>query len=200
MTDALGGHAVDCLANWPASTASDCTCARPGVGVTLTEAERADVARAAGYAPDGYNARADLYPAIERILAAREAKVPDWAEMLATRQAPTVLDREAVARALYIYDTQDATRSREWCEMAWADMGGSEPSDERAEYEMRADAVLALPGVTQAPTEDAMAQALLSTEGCRLEGCTDWATACPWCQSFYGPRAHALVAALRGEG
>lgn len=40
-------------------------------GVTLTEAEREDVARAAGYAVGGYLATHDLYPAVERVLDAR---------------------------------------------------------------------------------------------------------------------------------
>src|SRR5699024_10002420 len=50
--------------------------------------------------------------------------------------------RAEIARALWDHD--NAEMAEDWREMAWNDMGGSEPSDERAEYEIRADAVMAV--------------------------------------------------------
>ena len=50
--------------------------------------------------------------------------------------------RAEIARALWDHDT--AEMSEDWRDMAWDDMGGSEPSDERAEYEIWADAVMAV--------------------------------------------------------
>lgn len=58
-----------------------------------------------------------------------------------TRDKAT-LDR--VARALWDEAMSDETP--EWRDMAWADMGGSEPSWERAKYELLADAALAALG------------------------------------------------------
>ena len=56
--------------------------------------------------------------------------------------ARPVLSREALARAWWIQEAVDGGSDRAWAEAAWDDMGGSEPTDERAEYEIRADAVL----------------------------------------------------------
>lgn len=68
--------------------------------------------------------------------------------------------REVVARALWDYD-QDGT-SLEWRDMAWADMGGSEPDDERLNYEMRADAALAAlaPALDRESLADALSAAI----------------------------------------
>lgn len=43
------------------------------------------------------------------------------------------------ARALWDHDNADQTPA--WRDMAWADMGGPEPDVERAEYELRAQAL-----------------------------------------------------------
>ena len=66
--------------------------------------------------------------------------------------------RDAAARAFYIAGCDD----REWGERAWVDMGGSEPSYERAEIEIAADAALAaaLPHLTAEDVPHVAAQAL----------------------------------------
>lgn len=46
---------------------------------------------------------------------------------------------DRAARALWDYNNADS--SAEWRDMAWDDMGGSEPSEERVEYELRARAL-----------------------------------------------------------
>ena len=46
---------------------------------------------------------------------------------------------EHAAKTLWDYDNADQTP--EWRDMAWNDMGGSEPCVERAEYELRARAL-----------------------------------------------------------
>lgn len=51
---------------------------------------------------------------------------------------------EALAKVLWLADNQGA--DPDWLEMAWADMGGSEASDERARHEIHAAALLADPG------------------------------------------------------
>ena len=48
--------------------------------------------------------------------------------------------QERIARA--VWDHDNAHMSRQWRDMAWDDMGGSEPSDERIAYLLRAVAVL----------------------------------------------------------
>jgi hypothetical protein len=53
------------------------------------------------------------------------------------------LSREALAKALWVARAVDETTSREWAERAWDDMGGSEPSEERVEHELLADALIA---------------------------------------------------------
>lgn len=50
--------------------------------------------------------------------------------------------RAEIARTLWDHD--NAEMAEGWRDMAWDDMGGSEPSGERAEYEIRADAVMAV--------------------------------------------------------
>lgn len=74
--------------------------------------------------------------------------IPNWARTPIRRvieamgqQAPTTLDREAVARVIYERTTTNTTAE-------WDDVG----VDTRRRYLEDADAVLALPGVTQAPT------------------------------------------------
>ena len=52
----------------------------------------------------------------------------------------TAEEREAVAEALWRHDGSDFTP--EWLDMAWADMGGSEKSETRVEYELPANAAL----------------------------------------------------------
>lgn len=49
-----------------------------------------------------------------------------------------LLDR--LARALWDHDNMHTTE--EWRDMAWDDMGGGDPCDERVEYELRAAAVI----------------------------------------------------------
>lgn len=57
---------------------------------------------------------------------------------------------EQIARTLWDHDVAEGT-TPEWREMAWNDMGGSEKSEERVDYELRAESVLAvLPGKTEA--------------------------------------------------
>ncbi|WP_114906849.1 hypothetical protein [Ornithinimicrobium murale] len=46
----------------------------------------------------------------------------------------------AAAEAMWHHDNADSPEH--WRQMAWDDMGGSEPSEERVEYELRAEAVL----------------------------------------------------------
>src|SRR5699024_12275672 len=54
-------------------------------------------------------------------------------------------DRELHAEiARTVWDHDKAEMAEGWRDMAWDDMGGSEPSGERAEYEIRADAVMAV--------------------------------------------------------
>lgn len=65
---------------------------------------------------------------------------------------------EALARLLFI--AANAHMPPAWHDMAWADMGGSEPADERAEYEMLAERILADPG----PLLAALAEAAVLTE------------------------------------
>ena len=48
--------------------------------------------------------------------------------------------QERIARAMWDHD--HAHMSQQWRDMAWDDMGGSEPSDERMAYLLRAVAVL----------------------------------------------------------
>lgn len=68
---------------------------------------------------------------------------------------------EAAARVFYVEWNHGPRHSREWCANAWDDMGGSEPSDERAELVVAMGAALAavVPALLAAERERALLHA-----------------------------------------
>lgn len=105
------------------------------------------------------------------------------------------IDRAAVlaaAEALWHADNADSTP--EWRQMAWADMGGSEPTEERVAYELRAEAVLKA------------ARDLIDTEAAAAIGrvealCQEWETkagpdSAAW--KAYGPQSMGVPFAVAG--
>ncbi|MFT4470520.1 hypothetical protein ACMX2H_11505 [Arthrobacter sulfonylureivorans] len=70
-----------------------------------------------------------------------------WHRMYADAGLEVLLDPpravgEDMAKRLWVADC--GIEDLAWAEMAWADMGGGEPSDERAQYEIRVDELLAV--------------------------------------------------------
>lgn len=54
-----------------------------------------------------------------------------------------ITDASVRKRAKELWDEAMSDMTPEWRDMAWDDMGGSEPSQERVEYEMQAHCELA---------------------------------------------------------
>lgn len=57
---------------------------------------------------------------------------------------------EKIAHDLFLHDMRAQGLTADWAEGTWDDMGGSERSEERVDYEMRAAAVLPLVRAAQA--------------------------------------------------
>lgn len=122
----------------------------------------------------------------------------------------TVLDREAVAKAI---DQHGYTRTEVGhecpCGHVYCEQGpGAYMEPDRdwlhgAIKDHQADAVLALPGVTQARTValgmETVAAELFALGPYCGDMCGEWVTACAWCKGHYGSMAGGLIAVALGD-
>ena len=105
---------------------------------------------------------------------------------------------DRAARALWDYDNADS--SAEWRDMAWDDMGGSEPSEERVEYELRARALAEAGWLAPAPLREVTTaeelDALITMRGTVVLDCDGNAwQSCSQCSPLW-PDANIWMSAI----